>query len=90
MRILTCVFLLCLFFSVPTSANTSAHERHQPRLQFSSFDLTAKTLKQYKPNTAMTIRFNHSIYRATLSEILVYQLLSLALVVSFFYLYSDQ
>jgi hypothetical protein len=90
MRLLTSIFLLCLLLSVPTIANTSAPERHQSLLRFSSFDITATNLKQYKPNTAITIQFNHFIYRTTLAEILTYQLLSLAFIVSLFYLHSDQ
>ncbi len=90
MRLPTSVFLLCLFFSIPTSANTSAPERHQSLLQFSSFDITATNLKQYKPNTAITIQFNHFIYRTTLVEILACQLLSLAFVVNLFYLNTQQ
>lgn len=90
MRLLTSVFLLCLFSSIPSSANTSAPGRHQSLLQFSSFEITALNLKQYKPNTAIQIRFDRFIYRTTLAEILVCQLLSLAFVVNLFYLNTQQ
>ncbi len=90
MRLLTSVFLLCLFLSIPTSANTSASERHQSPLQFSSFEFTAINIKQYKPTAAISIRFNRFIYRTTLAEILVFQLLSLAFVMSLFYLNTNQ
>ena len=90
MRLLTSVFLLCLFLSVPTIANTSAQERHQSLLRFSSFEITATNLKQYKPNAAIAIQLNHSTYRATLAEIFAYQFLSLAFVVSLFYLNTQQ
>ncbi len=90
MRILMSVFLLCLFLSVPTIANTSAPERHQSLLRFSSFEITAINLKQYKPNAAIAIQLNHSTYRATLAEIFAYQFLSLAFVLSLFYINTNQ
>lgn len=90
MRLLTSVFLLCLFLSIPISANTSAPERHQSLLQFSSFEITATHLKQYKSNIVINIQLNHFIYRTTLVEILICQLLSLAFVVNLFYLNTQQ
>lgn len=90
MRLLTSVFLLCLFLSNPTRANPSAPERYQSLLRFASFETTATNLKQYKPNAAITIQLNHFIYRITLAEILAYQLLSLAFVVNLFYLNTQQ
>ncbi len=90
MRLLMSVFLLCLFLSAPTFANTSAQERHQSLLQFSSFEITTANLKQYRPNAAITIHFNHFIYRTNLAEILVYQLLSLTFSLSLFYLNTNQ
>jgi hypothetical protein len=90
MRLLTSVFLLCLFLSIPTHANTSTAARYQSPLRFSSFDITATNLKQYRPNTTIAIQFNHFIYRTTLAEILACQLLSLAFVVNLFYLNTQQ
>lgn len=90
MRLLTSVFLLCLFLSVPTIANTSAQERHQSLLRFSSFEITATNFKQYKSNAVINIQLNHSTYRATLAEIFAYQFLSLAFVMSLFYLNTNQ
>lgn len=90
MRLLTSVFLLCLFLSIPISANTYVPERHQSLLQFSSFEIIATKLKQYKPNAAISIQFHHFIYRTTLAEIFTYQLLSLTLAVSLFYLNTNQ
>lgn len=90
MRLLMSVFLLCLFLSIPISANTSTPERHQSLLQFSPFEITATHLKQYKPNTAISIQFNYFIYRTTLAEMLVCQFLSLAFVMSLFYLNTNQ
>lgn len=90
MRLLTSIFLLCLFLSIPISANTSAPERHQSLLQFSSFEITATHLKQYKSNIVINIQLNHFTYRTTLVEILIYQFLSLAFVVNLFYLNTQQ
>ena len=89
MRLLTSVFLLCLFLSIPTLANTSPPERRQSLLHFSSFEITATNLKQHKPNAAIAIQLNHFIYRTTLAEILAYQFLSLAFAISLFYLYTN-
>lgn len=90
MRLLTSIFLLCLFLSIPSSANTSAPKRHQLLVGFTSLGITATNLKQYKPNTAINIQLNHFIYRTTLAEIFTYQLLSLTLAVSLFYLNTNQ
>lgn len=90
MRLLTIVFLLCLFLSIPISANASTPERRQSPLPFSSFEITATHLKQYKSNVVINIQLNHFTYRTTLAEMLVCQFLSLAFVVSLFYLNTNQ
>jgi hypothetical protein len=90
MRLLTSVFLLCLFLSIPISTNASTPERRQSLLQFSSFEITATNFKQYKSNAVINIQLNHSTYRATLAEIFAYQFLSLAFVMSLFYLNTNQ
>lgn len=89
MRLLTSVFLLYLFLSIPTSANASAPERHQLALGFSSFETITKNLKQTKPNAPITIQLNYSTCWRALAEILAYQILSLAFVVSLFYLHTN-
>lgn len=89
MRLLTSVFLLCVFLFIPISANTSAPEPHKSTQEFLSFETITTKLKQNKLNAPITIPLNDSAYWKALAEILAYQLLSLAFVVSIFYLHTN-
>ena len=90
MRLVTSIFLLCFFLAIPASANVAAPERHQSLLRFPSFQITTTNLQERKHNALITFQINHDLYRVTLAETLAYQFLSLAFVVSLFYLYTHQ
>ena len=90
MRLVTSIFLLCLFLTIPAHANISMPERHQLLLRFPSFHITTTNLQERKHNAFITLQINHEIYRVTLAETLAYQFLSLALAASLFYLNTHQ
>lgn len=90
MRLLTSAFLLCLFLSPPAMANISTQEPHQSLLRFSLFEVTISKPQQGQQKNIIATQPKHFIYRTTLAEILVYQLLSLTFALSLFYLNTNQ
>ena len=86
MRILLAVILLCLSLSFPACTKASIQELKSISLTLSSLKLDPKT---YKNATAIAKQFKHSIYRMKLIEIMIFQLLSLSMVISLFYLNTN-
>ncbi len=86
MRLIAIIFLLCLCMPLTVHANALAPKTQQLSFKPDSFEIVITGLKPNEQKFGIKIQFKQFNCRFSLSEILIYQFLSLALIVSFFHL----